>query len=1041
MLDSSQLEAVNANEGQFLVWAGPGSGKTSCLTHRIARLVKDGIEPSRILAVTFTKNAAVEMAERAGALLNMSPKSLTGTISTFHSLGLRILYRSQKHLGFNLAKDPVKPSRCNWILRKLLSENRELAYYGVNYQIARSYITGCKREGSTPGELLREEPDSHLAKMYSEFEKRKSAEGLIEYEDMIFYSWYVLKKIESARRQWQGHFGYLMIDEFHDTDPVQMDLAMMLAAPENNVWCVCDPLQSIYSWRGADPSICMGFDKYYPNHKKIYLGTNYRSTMHIVTTYKTVIKPSPFAVAEFLDTIKANRDVPDALTPEFKVLGSDTAEAAFVADKAMEARENNRTVAVLYRTNRQSRIIEDEFMRRAVPYVIFGSCSFFERAEVKDVLAYLQLFECLKTSLVDKSEANVDKANEAMERIIRGRAPIAKYLGKAVIDWLAQRGGMWFDNLRYLDTGRRRQSEIGVNLYRTLTNLARDCDHDGVDVDEQLEMILETSGMRGADDDADEGNVSEDNAVEENLAELLKAAHGFSDRGEFLAYVDKFKGRKETLEGNPVRLLTIHKCVSPDTFVETNQGIKKIKDIPSSGFIATPDGMHLYSQKFEYEKSEMLEITTRNGYSLTVTPNHGMTVWDNGAHWKREASLLKVGDWLRLKIGVTGDRSSYVKAPSSPPLGDVRAKAYKLPTEINELMAEFLGLMVADGTIYRMGFRIVKRYRSVIERFRYLAKTLFSARVYVSRANGSDAWAAEVNSVFLSSWLLKFDGVAPNEKSVPDRILSSPLRVQAAFLRGLFEDGTVNLRGNFVDHIHWDNKSLECGRTVQYMLLRFGIISSLKDHASNGHKICTVYIYGNSVTKFADEIGFVSIEKSRRLKKKTYKTERQSSIPVSRLEIKKIRNLLSLFEKQNGMSRGSWSRGLARKIIARDPWRTTFLLERLKWHYVKITSIKKKESASMCVSVPGAGRFLQNGFDGWNSKGLEFNTVFLIGADDKVLPHRLSENVEEERRLAYVAVSRAKDNLFVLSQGVPSKFFNMFWRLTPKEKNEEEVGV
>jgi DNA helicase-2/ATP-dependent DNA helicase PcrA len=95
----------------------------------------------------------------------------------------------------------------------------------------------------------------------------------------------------------------------------------------------------------------------------------------------------------------------------------------------------------------------------------------------------------------------------------------------------------------------------------------------------------------------------------------------------------------------------------------------------------------------------------------------------------------------------------------------------------------------------------------------------------------------------------------------------------------------------------------------------------------------------------------------------------------------------------------------------------------------------------MCVSVPGAGRFLQNGFDGWNSKGLEFNTVFLIGADDKVLPHRLSENVEEERRLAYVAVSRAKDNLFVLSQGVPSKFFNMFWRLTPKEKNEEEVGV
>jgi superfamily I DNA/RNA helicase len=119
---------------------------------------------------------------------------------------------------------------------------------------------------------------------------------------------------------------------------------------------------------------------------------------------------------------------------------------------------------------------------------------------------------------------------------------------------------MWFDNLRYLDTGRRRQSEIGVNLYRTLTNLARDCDHDGVDVDEQLEMILETSGMRGADDDADEGNVSEDNAVEENLAELLKAAHGFSDRGEFLVYVDKFKGRKETLEGNPVRLLTIHKA-------------------------------------------------------------------------------------------------------------------------------------------------------------------------------------------------------------------------------------------------------------------------------------------------------------------------------------------------------------------------------------------------------------------------------------------------------------------------------------------------
>jgi DNA helicase-2/ATP-dependent DNA helicase PcrA len=1028
-LDDSQRQAVMAGEGSHLAVAGPGAGKTTCLTGRLARLIKEGVPYESILAITFSSAAAEEMRLRTARLTGIDPDKLKGTVCTFHSLGYAIIRRNRRALPFQLRYD-FDPSKESTRVLKSVLYDKDLPLDGMKIKDVRSFISLRKREDKSHEEVFKEDPHNPYAIAYFQYEERKQSAGIIDFDDMIFWAWRLLRDNEEVRKTEQERYKYVMIDEFHDSDITQMKIAMTLSAPENNFYAVCDPSQSIYGWRGASPEICLDFGKFYPEHNKILLGVNYRSVPQVVDLYKEVISTAQSLIAGFLEAIKPSRVERECSGVEYFQFGSAAAEAEWVAATAKAIRSHSTDdMAILYRTNKQAVWLEQELFRAGVPYIIYNSRSFFNRAEVRDLLAFLRILD-------NRGD------NEALERIIRSGAAVSKYLGTAFLRELASAGGdCWYDNLLQVHGAKAYQRKAARKLYDYLEGLARECR--GMSVGEQLDFIFRTCGLVEEEGNIDVYERTADNDIAENMLEIIKVAGTFKDRKSFLAYVDKMSAVSErTYEGveDPVKLMTVHRCVHPDTFVETEEGIRRIKDIPQSGRIGTPSGMVGYRQKFIYPRSEALEIITESGYSLTATANHEFQVFDEGL-CVIEAGKLKRGDWLRLKMDMVHDdkRLHGPAIPSAPEKVDVRAEQYLIPKVMTAELAEFLGLIVADGTIFHRGFRIVKRYDSVVNRFCDLVEILFSAKA--KRYKHGNAYAAEVDSTFLSSWLLQFDGVQPNKKQVPSYILQAPPPFQACFLRGLFEDGTVNVEEDFIDHIHWENRSLECARTVQYMLLRFGIISSVKFHKSKGHHwIASLYIYGCSVKKFKAWIGFVSNEKNKLLELDTYTTERNLSIPVSKEEVILLKDVVSKSDFGNAENRGYWSRQKVREIINAAPYKAEFLKERLRWHYVRVEQIKKTQCQSMCVEVPHGGKFFQNGFDGFNSKGLEFSTVFLVGADEDLLPHRLAEDVEEERRIAYVAISRAKDRLFVTSHsGVPSRFFANKFGIV-EEKEEEKNG-
>jgi ATP-dependent exoDNAse (exonuclease V) alpha subunit/intein/homing endonuclease len=448
--------------------------------------------------------------------------------------------------------------------------------------------------------------------------------------------------------------------------------------------------------------------------------------------------------------------------------------------------------------------------------------------------------------------------------------------------------------------------------------------------------------------------------------------------------------------------ITIHKCVAPDTLVETSEGIKKIEDITTEGTIATPFGPQAYLNKFRRQCGEMLEITTKKGYRIVVTPDHGMTTWDGDKHTKVLASSLKEGMWLRLKLGPTIETEQLPKLPSEPEIGNIREKIWNIPTEMSENLAEFLGLFVADGTLYSRGFRLVKRHLDVVERFSYLTKTLFGVIPIMGEHIGTPK--VDINSVYLSRWLEKIDGILPNQKNIPSYILQSPLYVQASFLKGLFEDGSVLSHKRGIPAIELSNVNPSVLRTIQTMLLRFGIVSAFKQY-DFGSKLPRLYIYSLSAKKFAEQIGFVSESKNKKLSK-VIATDKRSRIPVSREEIKQLKFYISKFTEHNSIFTGYMSRETAMNIINKAADKTPdWLLERMEWHYESINTINKIEGESICVSVPAGQRFLQNGFDGWNSQGDQYPHVAIA------LPSEAWGMAG--RRLLLTAVSRARKRVVI----------------------------
>ncbi len=446
---------------------------------------------------------------------------------------------------------------------------------------------------------------------------------------------------------------------------------------------------------------------------------------------------------------------------------------------------------------------------------------------------------------------------------------------------------------------------------------------------------------------------------------------------------------------------TVHKCVHPETLVETREGLIPIRMAAKTGHVATHVGERPYTSKVTNSEGEALRITTEGGYNVIVTPDHKVEIWSDGEYVMKEAHHAKPGDWQRLKLGATVDVDDYATLPLASADHDVRTVIFRTPKVCTEDVAEFLGLMVADGTVFRKGFRLFKRYPDVAERFATLCRNLFGARPSRDMLK-SNGLGYMVSSRFLSDWLLSIGGLAPKQKAIPECIYRSPLSVQAAFLRGLFEDGAVNVVNGIVDHIELSQKNRQMLKHVQTMLLRFGIVSALRSQAH----VSRLYVYGSHAATFRDRIGFVSEKKQQRLTR-CIETERRYRVPVTEEELDFLvtARLISTQSRNNARYAGGFiSRERAKHIVAADSGGVAgFLRERLQWHFVRITDIHRGRAPSMCFEVPKVHRFLQNGFPHSNSQGSQF--PFVVGLDES--------HVFEDQRWEhlYTLLTRASDRV------------------------------
>ena len=453
-----------------------------------------------------------------------------------------------------------------------------------------------------------------------------------------------------------------------------------------------------------------------------------------------------------------------------------------------------------------------------------------------------------------------------------------------------------------------------------------------------------------------------------------------------------------------VTFATTHKCVSPTTIVETSHGLRPIADIEKEGVIGTADGAAGYCQKVTYDKRDMLRLTTKSGYEVEVTADHGMMAWVSGGlgYVRREAQDLRKGDFLRLRLGAVIDVVDTALPPA--PGADVRAKLYNFPAYVDADVAEFFGLVVADGTVFRGGVRLKKCYADVTQRFADLANRIFGTDVTVTP--GTNTYDAEIHSTQIAAWLLSIGGMAPNAKAVPDCILQSSLKAQAAFLRGLFEDGTVNVRWGRLDHVSWSTRYPRMAQLVQLLLLRHGIIAARKPRFGQWR----VEVYGYQAHLFRDRVGFVSKYKNDLLETPTG-DEEGYTLPVARADLarapKPTPGSRAAIARQNALHRGYLSRAGAKALGGFE--------EELGFHHDRIVKVEKFQGPAMCVTVPSVGRFLQNGFDGCNSKGLERHRVWVF---DWTYAWTWKEDgvTQEDRNLYYVAVTRAKEELYLVGR-------------------------
>lgn len=395
-LNEKQKEAVLQIDGPLMVLAGAGSGKTRVITHRIVHLIHQGVAPHQILAVTFTNKAAKEMRERAENLVRKFPPSERAVfdslpvVTTFHSLGVRIL---REHHGIlNLPKHFVIYDRGDSV-RAIKKALEKAGYSPKQFEPRKilSMISRAKGDALSRADYLDSAssyPERVAAEIWEHYDEVTKEEKALDFDDLLLKTLRLLESYPEVRQQIQNRYQYIHVDEYQDTNKVQYAIARILAGEKHNICVVGDIDQNIYSWRGADISNVMQFEKNFPNAKTVLLEENYRSTKTIIAASNDIIKKNQNRVDK---TVFTNNHEGEKITLFAGMTGADEAEYIAMTAKSLIADgADPSAIAVLFRTNFQSRGLEEAFLNFEVPYQVLGT-KFFERKEVKDVIAYLRL--------------------------------------------------------------------------------------------------------------------------------------------------------------------------------------------------------------------------------------------------------------------------------------------------------------------------------------------------------------------------------------------------------------------------------------------------------------------------------------------------------------------------------------------------------------------------------------------------------------------------------------------------------------------------
>ncbi len=537
-LNNKQKEAVLQTEGPLLVLAGAGSGKTRVLTTRIAYLIEEkNINPYNILAITFTNKAAQEMKERTADLLNITNSSIQ--ISTFHSFGLKILRENYDILGYDRNFVIMDSDDSLTVVKKILKElNKDPKIY--NPKAIRNQISSCKNELTSPEQyekFVASDYEKVICEVYKKYEKKLKANNSIDFDDLLILPIKLFREHCTLLEKYQERFKYILIDEYQDTNEAQYILTKMISAKYRNICVVGDIDQAIYGWRGANYKNILNFEKDYKECKTILLEENYRSTKTILDAANDVIKNNKFRKDKKLWSTKGTGE-----KIEYFRAYNERDESQFAVRKIKELHNKGvayQDIAILYRTNAQSRTIEEEMLKENLPYRVVGSFYFYSRKEIKDLIAYLRLIHNSKDNISLLRVINTPKRGIGL-KTIENLTKQADEANKSIYEVISSGKELAF-------------KELIENLKKVSASLT---------LTELIDKVLDASGLR---QELESEKSLESEIRLENLEEFKSITKSFEEREglisleDFLLEISLISDIEEYKEDtNQINLMTIH---------------------------------------------------------------------------------------------------------------------------------------------------------------------------------------------------------------------------------------------------------------------------------------------------------------------------------------------------------------------------------------------------------------------------------------------------------------------------------------------------